>query len=173
MAWNPSLSLNPEFVRVLRTTLPRRRALFVAGLTAVLLAAGAWVVWNRSAPPAYESELFDHIPAYRAGRLARQVEGFGNESYGVLTVLLFALLFVLGPATAGLSFVQERLRGTAIFQQMSLLSPFRLAAGKFWGAGALSYFVALLLLPCALAAAWLGGVEWPKVARLYRFLLVG
>jgi hypothetical protein len=91
----------------------------------------------------------------------------------LLTVLLFALLFVLGPALAGLSFVQERLRGTAIFQQMSLLSPFRLAAGKFWGAGALAYFVALLLLPCALGAAWLGGLEAPKVARLYLFLLVG
>ena len=176
MAWNPSLSLNPEFVRVLRTTLPRRRALFVAGLTVVLLAAGAWVVWNRSAPPIYFRGSYEEIPydiALQAELHARQVKGFGAESYGVLTVLLFALLFVLGPALAGLSFVQERLRGTAIFQQMSLLSPFRLAAGKFWGAGALAYFVALLLLPCALAAAWLGGVELAKVARLYLFLLVG
>lgn len=172
MAWNPSLGLNPEFARALRTTLPRRRALFVAGLTAVLLAAGAWVVWSRSAPVAYEYVL-DESPAYQAERWALHVKNFGAESYGVLTVLLFALLFVLGPATAGLSFVQERLRGTAIFQQMTLLSPFRLAAGKFWGAGALAYFVALLLLPCALGAAWLGGVELPKVARLYLFLLVG
>src|SRR5205085_3873223 len=53
------------------------------------------------------------------------------------------------------------------------LSPFRLASGKFWGAGALAYFVALLLMPCALAAAWLGGVEPGKVFRLYLFLLVG
>ncbi|HWS89170.1 MAG TPA: hypothetical protein VN282_19515 [Pyrinomonadaceae bacterium] len=175
MAWNPSLSLNPEFVRALRTTLPRRRALFVAGLTVVLLAAGAWVVWNRSAPPipydAYR-ELIDD-PAHASRMWARQVKGFGSESYGILTVLLFALLFVLGPALAGLSFVQERLRGTAVFQQMSLLSPFRLAAGKFWGAGALAYFVALLLLPCALAAAWLGGVGFEKVSRLYLFLVVG
>jgi hypothetical protein len=173
MAWNPSLSLNPEFVRVMRTTLPRRRALFVAGLTGVLLAAGAWVVWNGSAPPGYGSPEVLDDPAYQASLWARQVKSFGSDSYGVLTVLLFALLFVLGPALAGLSFVQERLRGTAIFQQMSLLSPFRLAAGKFWGAGALSYFVALLLLPCALASAWLGGVDFNKVARLYLFLLVG
>src|SRR5215203_3125248 len=103
----------------------------------------------------------------------RQVKSFGSESYVILTVLLFALLFVLGPALAGLSFVQERLRGTTIFQQMTLLSPFRLAAGKFWGAGALAYFVALLLLPCALASAWLGGVEFDRVARLYLFLVVG
>ncbi|HEX8150419.1 MAG TPA: hypothetical protein VF591_24765 [Pyrinomonadaceae bacterium] len=176
MAWNPSWSLNPEFVRTLRTTLPRRRALFVAGLTVVLLAAGAWVVWNRSATPAYlyheYGDVSDSAPD-PAELWARQVKSFGAESYGVLTVLLFALLFVLGPATAGLSFVQERLRGTAIFQQMSLLSPYRLAAGKFWGAGALAYFVALLLVPCAVASAWLGGVESEKVARLYLFLLVG
>jgi hypothetical protein len=173
MAWNPSLSLNPEFVRVLRTTLPRRRALFVAGLTVVLLAAGAWVEWNQSAPSTYNVDVFQHDSAYFDALHARHVKRFGSESYGVLTVLLCALLFVLGPALAGLSFVQERLRGTAIFQQMSLLSPFRLAAGKFWGAGALAYFVALMLLPCALAAAWLGGVGFEKVARLYLFLLVG
>lgn len=181
MAWNPSLSLNPEFVRVLRTTLPRRRALFVAGLTVVLLAAGAWVVWSRSAPYDYgshrefearQTQTLD-LAAHEAEMHAAQLQRFGAESYGILTVLLFALLFVLGPALAGLSFVQERLRGTAIFQQMSLLSPLRLAAGKFWGAGALAYFVALMLVPCALAAAWLGGVDFNKVARLYLFLLVG
>ncbi|MBV8858278.1 MAG: hypothetical protein JOZ02_15205 [Acidobacteria bacterium] len=172
MAWNPSLSLNPEFVRTLRTTLPRRRALFVAGLTVALLAAGAWLVWNQSAPPLPYRDV-PYMPSELDALWGQQVKSFGSESYGILTVLLFALLFVLGPALAGLSFVQERLRGTAIFQQMSLLSPFRLASGKFWGAGALAYFVALLLVPCALAAAWLGGVGFEKVARLYLFLLVG
>jgi hypothetical protein len=173
MAWNPSLSLNPEFVRVLRTTLPRRRALFVAGLTVVLLTAGAWVLWNKSAPWPHEVYANWSDTPYEAEMHAQHLKSFGATSYGVLTVLLFALLFVLGPALAGLSFVQERLRGTAIFQQMSLLSPFKLAAGKFWGAGALAYFVALMLVPCALAAAWLGGVDGGKVARLYLFLLVG
>jgi hypothetical protein len=173
MAWNPSLSLNPELVRVLRTTLPRRRALFVAGLTVVLLAAGAWLVWNKSAPASYDLYVDWRDSAYEGELWAHRVQRFGAESYGILTVLLFALLFLLGPALAGLSFVQERLRGTAIFQQMSLLSPLRLAAGKFWGAGALPYFVALMLVPCALAAAWLGGVDYGKVARLYLFLLVG
>ncbi|MET0646639.1 MAG: hypothetical protein ABW208_08450 [Pyrinomonadaceae bacterium] len=173
MAWNPSLSLNPEFMRAMRTTLPRRRALFVAGLTVALLAAGAWLVWNNAAPSPYNVPVDVRDSGYEAARAARHVERFGATAYGVLTVLLFALLFVLGPATAGLSFVQERLRGTAIFQQMSLLSPFRLAAGKFWGAGALAYFVALMLLPCALVAAWLGGVAPEGVARLYLFLLVG
>ncbi len=63
MAWNPSLSMNPEFVRVLRTTLPRRRALFVAGLTAVLLAAGAWLVWNKTEPPFYLYESGGDVPS--------------------------------------------------------------------------------------------------------------
>src|SRR3712207_1738020 len=99
MAWNPSLSLNPEFVRVLRATLPRRRALFVAGLTVVLLAAGAWVIWNRSEPGyAYSDYSRLESPAYQSWVWARQVKSFGSESYGILTVLLFALLFVLGPA---------------------------------------------------------------------------
>jgi len=171
MAWNPTLGLNPEFVRGLRTSLPRRRALFVAGLTLALLAAGAWVVWNNSAPYVHEIKLDE--PAREAKRHAHHVRNFGRTAYTLLTVALFALLFMLAPAMAGLSFVLERLRGTAIFQQMSLLSPFRLAAGKFWGAGALAYFVALMLLPCALAAAWLGGFEPQKVARVYLFLFVG
>jgi len=171
MAWNPSDVLNPELLRGLRTTLPRRRALFVAGLTAALLAAGAWLLWNNSTPHYYEVDLDVADPA--AATRAFQVKSFGATAYGLLTVALFALLFMLGPAMAGLSFVQERLRGTAIFQQMSLLSPLRLASGKFWGAGALAYFVALMLLPCALAAAWLGELDADKVARLYLFLLVG
>jgi hypothetical protein len=172
MSWSPSESLNPEFLRALRVTLPRRRAVFVAGLTVAALAAGAWVVWNKSAPPYYNS-AYDDNPLVVAERQARQVLAFGSNAFGALTVALFALFFLLGPAMAALSFVQERLRGTAAFQQMTLLSPFRLAAGKFWGAGALAYFVALMLVPCALVSAWLGNVNPNKVARLYLFLLVG
>ena len=171
MAWNPTLVLNPELVRGLRTTLPRRRALFVAGLTAALLAAGAWLVWHNSEPYSYDVSLDD--PGREATLHAQHVRNFGATSYGLLTAALFALLFMLGPAMTALSFVQERLRGTAIFQQMSLLSPLRLAAGKFWGAGALAYFVALMLLPFALASAWLGEVDADRLARLYLFLLVG
>jgi hypothetical protein len=171
MSWNPSLSLNPELLRGLRVTLPRRRALFVAGLTLALVAAGAWIVWNKTAPYIHYSSLDD--PNYAADVYARHLKGFGSESFVVLTVALFALLFLLGPALAGLSFVQERLRGTAIFQQMTLLSPFRLASGKFWASGLLAYFGALMLLPFALAAAWVGGVNAQMVARVYLFLFVG
>jgi hypothetical protein len=171
MAWNPAAVLNPELLRGLRTTLPRRRALFVAGLTLALLAAGAWVVWNNAAPRWYDVDV--RSPGYEAHVHALQVRSFGETGFVVLTVVLFALIFMLGPAMAGLSFVQERLRGTAIFQQMTLLSPSGMAWGKFWGAGALAYFGALMLLPCALAAAWLGEISPHKVARLYLFLFVG
>lgn len=168
MAWNPADVLNPELLRGLRTTLPRRRALFVAGLTLALLAAAAWVVWNNAAPRWYDVNMDDPEYVY-----ALQMRSFGATGFSALTVVLFGLLFMLGPAMAGLSFVQERLRGTAIFQQMTLLSPFGMAWGKFWGAGALAYFVALMLLPCALAAAWLGEISPYKVTRLYLFLFVG
>ncbi len=181
MSWNLSTRLNPELVRGLRTTLPRRRALFVAGLTAALLAAGAWVVWNQWSPRWY---AVTGDPSERIARLHElHVIEFGRASFLVLMVTLFALLFMLGPAMAGLSFVQERLRGTAVFQQLGLLSPFRLAAGKFWGAGALAYFVALMILPCSVGAAWLagwspeesspGGVTLAQLPRLYLFLFVG
>lgn len=171
MSRNPSLSLNPELLRSLRVTLPRRRALFIAGLTLALVAAGAWIVWNKTAP--YTYDLMLDSPNYETDAYARHLKNFGNESFVVLTVALFALLFLLGPAMAALSFVQERMRGTAIFQQMTLLSPFRLASGKFWGSGLPAYFGALMLLPFALAAAWLGGVDAHRVARVYLFLFVG
>jgi hypothetical protein len=168
MGRDVSLRLNPELVRYLRAALPRRRALFVAGFTAAVVAGVGWIIWTRASNTyvygAYlsPSEL-----------LAIRQQMFGRESFNALTVVLFVLLFLLAPALAGLSFVLERLRGTAIFQQMSLLSPPRLAAGKFWGSGLLAYFVAALLLPCALAAAWVGSVNPRTVLRLYLFLFVG
>ncbi len=79
---------------------------------------------------------------------------------------LFGLLFVLAPATAALSFIQEKLRGTSIFQQMVLLSPFDLAVGKFFGSGLLAYFIAALILPFSAAAAVVGSLNIGMVFRL-------
>jgi hypothetical protein len=171
MSWNLTAGLNPELVRSLRVSLPRRRALFVAGLTVVVLAAGGWLLWAKTDPA---NEYPYHAPLKTAAELrADHLTGFGHEAFGALTVVLFALFFVFGPAMAGLSFVQERLRGTAIFQQMSLLPPARLAAGKFWGSGVLAYFVAALLVPFALLAAFVGGINPLLVLRLYLFMLIG
>jgi hypothetical protein len=166
MSRNITAGLNPEFVRGLRTSLPRRRAVFVAALTAAILAGVGWLLWQANAP--YEYYSLDP-----AARRAKHLSDFGRQSFGALTVILFGLLFVLAPAMAGLSFIQERMRGTAIFQQMSLLSPPRLAAGKFFASGLLAYFVAAMLLPAAALSAALGHVQANIVVRLYLFLLVG
>lgn len=171
MSWDVASSLNPEFVRIARTSLPRRRAMFIAGLTAALMAAGGWLLWQKSEPT-----LYSYGYGYswtEAERLAIQTRDFGRAAFEGLTVLLFALLFVFAPAAAGLSFVYERVRGTAVFQQMTLLSPLRQAAGKFWGSGLVAYFVAAMLLPAALVAGYLGETNPNKVLRIYLFLFVG
>jgi hypothetical protein len=173
MGWKLSARLNPEVVRSWRASLPRRRALFVAGMTLAVLAAGGWLLWTKTEPPLYKFEDATRIAISGEEVYALHLLAFGREAFVGLTVVLFALLFLLGPAMAGLSFVQERLRGTAIFQQMSLLTPRRLAAGKFWGSGVLAYFVAALLIPFALLAAFLGETNPYLVLRLYLFLLVG
>jgi hypothetical protein len=173
MSWNLTARLNPELLRSVRVSLPRRRALFVMGLTLVVLAAGGWLLWTKTEPwPDYYKQ--NEGRALTPDQLwAEHLLSFGREAFGALTVVLFALFFLLGPAMAGLSFVQERLRGTAIFQQMSLLSPVRLAAGKFWGSGVLAFFVAALLVPCALVAAFVGEINPLLVLRLYLFMLIG
>jgi|GEM_PF-3629832 len=171
MGWNLAACLNPELVRSVRTSLPRRRALFAAGLTLAVVAAAGWLLWTKTAPVDYHNA---GVPLRTEAELrAEHLTDFGREAFWGLSVVLFALVFLLGPAMAGLSFVQERLRGTAIFQQMNLLSPLRLAAGKFWGSGVLAYFVAALLVPFALVAALLGEVNPYVVLRVYLFLLVG
>ncbi len=166
MSWNITASLNPEFVRGMRMSLPRRRAVFVAALTVAILLGGGWLLWAASAPYRYDYLTDAHLHALR-------VRSFGGQTFKILTVTLFGLLFILAPAMAGLSFIQERLRGTAIFQQMSLLSPLRLTTGKFFASGLLAYFIAgILLLPTAFAAA-LGRTDAETIVRLYLFLFIG
>ena len=171
MGRSVTAKLNPEFVRGLRISLPPRRAAFAAALVLAVTCAGGWLLWNTTHPPLYRTSWMTEGELQEA--LANQTLRFGRTSVVGLTTALFGLLFILAPAAAGLSFVQERLRGTAVFQQMSLLSPFRLAAGKFLGSGFLAYFIAALLVPFALAAAWVGEAGAGKVTRLYLFLLVG
>jgi len=151
--------LNPELVRSLRITLPPRRVLFIAVFTIILLLVTSVVVWSNA--------LNQYLSS------AQQIKKFGGEMYWLLGVTLFALLFILTPATAALSFIQEKIRGTYIFQQMVLLSPFDLAVGKFVGSGLLGYFLAALIYPFFLAAAALAGVDFFQFLRLSLFLLIG
>ena len=154
------LAGNPELERVLRTNLPARRLLFIGGfaLCAVLVIGG--VTWNHYAGKEYYSEF-------------EELTRTGQDAYWAMTVLLFGLLFVLAPAMTALSFIQEKLRGTAIFQQMILIKPFDIALGKFFGSGAASYFAAMIIVPPALLAAVLGGEELDNVVSLFMFLIVG
>lgn len=160
MASSFNLLGNPELERVLRINLPARRLLFIAGfaLCAVLVVSG--LAWNSYASRSYYTQY-------------QQVTKAGRDAYWALTILLFGLLFVLAPAMTALSFIQEKLRGTAIFQQMILMKPLDVAIGKFLGSGVASHFAALIILPCALLAALLGALKLEDVLTLYLFLIVG
>jgi hypothetical protein len=96
-----------------------------------------------------------------------------RATFWTLTTVLFGLMFVLAPAMTALSFIQEKLRGTAIFQQMILMRPLDIAVGKFLGSGAASYFAAMIILPFAMIAALLGNEKPGAVFSLYLFLIVG
>jgi hypothetical protein len=160
MASSFNLPGNPELDRILRISLPARRLLFIGGFAlAIVLVVGA-LSWNSYAGRSYYS-------AYQ------QITYAGRQAYWALTVILFGLLFVLAPAMTALSFIQEKLRGTAIFQQMILIKPLDIAVGKLLGSGAASYFAALIILPFALLAAFIGDQEFESVFNLYLFLIVG
>jgi ABC-2 family transporter protein len=160
MSLNLTARLNPEILRSLRVSLPPKRVLFIAVLTNVLLFVVGGVFWNQAVGRKYLSS-------------AEQLQRFGSDMFWLLTLALLALLFVLTPATAALSFIQEKIRGTAIFQQMVLLSPFDLALGKFVGSGLIGYFVAALVYPFFMLTALLGDVSLEKFVRISLLLLVG
>jgi hypothetical protein len=157
---NWTARLNPELLRSLRVTLPPKRVLFISGLTMALLMIVAGVLWNDATSRTYLTR-------------AQQLDKFGGEMYWLLAVVLFALLFILTPATAALSFIQEKIRGTAIFQQMVLVSPFEMALGKFFGSGLIGYFLTMLIFPFFMLAAAMGGADFFTFVRTSLFLLVG
>jgi hypothetical protein len=160
MASSFNLPGNPELDRILRINLPARRLLFIGGfaLSVVLIISG--LEWNSYAGKDYYSEF-------------EQIKHAGRETYWLLTTILFGLLFVLAPAMTALSFIQEKLRGTAIFQQMILLKPLDIAIGKYLGSGAASYIAAMIILPFALLAALIGDQKSDDVLSLYLFLVIG
>ncbi|HEV7842659.1 MAG TPA: hypothetical protein VGO69_03140, partial [Pyrinomonadaceae bacterium] len=160
MASSFNLLGNPELDRILRVNLPARRLLFIGGFALAIVMVVAGLQWNTYASRDYYTSF-------------EQVTHAGRETYWTLTVVLFGLLFVLAPAMTALSFIQEKLRGTAIFQQMILIKPLDIAIGKFLGSGAASYFAAMVILPFALIAALVGNQSTESVFSLYLFLFVG
>jgi hypothetical protein len=161
MSTNWTTRLNPEILRSLRVALPPRRVLFITIATIILLFITGSVFLNEAiSRTSYRSTEGD-------------IKYAASEMYWVLTYVLFALLFVLTPATAALSFIQEKIRGTAIFQQMVLLSPFDLAVGKFIGSGLIGYLIAALIFPFFLLTAIIGNVHLNQFVRISAFLLIG
>jgi hypothetical protein len=157
---NWTARLNPELLRSLRVTLPPKRVLFITGLTLALMMVVGGVLWNGAT-----SRI--HLTT------AQQLDKFGDDMYWLLAVVLFALLFILTPATAALSFIQEKVRGTSIFQQMILSSPLEMAAGKFVGSGLIGYLLTALIFPFFMTAAAIGEVNFFRVVRTSLFLLIG
>lgn len=157
---NWTARLNPELLRSLRVTLPPKRVLFIAGLTLALMMVAGGVFWNEATNRLYLTS-------------AEQVKKFGYDMFWLLAVVLFALLFILTPATAALSFIQEKVRGTAIFQQMVLSSPFDMALGKFVGSGLIGYLLTALIFPFFMLTAAIGEVDFIGFVRLSFFLLMG
>jgi hypothetical protein len=160
MASSFNLLANPELDRILRINLPGRRLLFIGGFALALVLVVAAFSWNDYARHNYFNTA-DTI------RLA------GRQAHWALTVILFGLLFVLAPAMTALSFIQEKLRGTAIFQQMVLMKPLDIALGKFFGSGAASYFAAMIIMPFSILAALVSDEEIESVFALYLFLIIG
>jgi len=146
-------ALNPEFVRNVRAQLRPGKMLTAAIICGVLsLAAGAGLAFT-------------------------WVDAAAN-SWG-LTLLSFALgaqvyVLLLGGGIACLHAIQrEKESNTFDFQRVTRLTPRELALGKLFGAPALSYFVALCLLPAAIVGAVTGGAAPAFVVAAYVILLLG
>lgn len=159
------MNFNPELTRALRTTLPARRAFFIFAATLALVLIDSGLLWN--------SHLTDS--GWKSPFAAKlwQYRQWGRDVRDGLEVILFGLFFILAPATAALTFVQEKLRGTYIFQQMMLLTPARLATGKFIGSGLLAYFIAAIIFPFYIAAAVIGEQSLSEIVRISLLLIIG
>ncbi|MCP9493068.1 MAG: ABC transporter permease [Pyrinomonadaceae bacterium MAG19_C2-C3] len=162
------MNLNPELTRALRTTLPARRAFFIFAATLALVLIGGGLVWNGYQVP---QNLNPNQMAYH--NEADQLRWAGRDMREILEVILFGLFFIIAPATAALTFVQEKLRGTYIFQQMMLLAPARLATGKFIGSGLLTYFIAAIVFPFYIVAAVVGEQSIIEIVRISLLLIIG
>jgi hypothetical protein len=152
--------INPELVKSFRTSLSPRKTIFVTLLALSLACVIAGISWVSSAPP---------IPDYDY----RQLERAGKDAFFAYTIVLVALLFIIGPAMSAISLIQERLRGTAIFQQMVLISPFELAMGKLLGSSLLVYFAALVFSPFFILSAGLADIGPNQLFRIGIFFVFG
>ena len=77
MGFNPAFYLNPEFVKSVRTHLPRRRVVFVLGFTVALVAVLGGLIWN--------SDI--NVGGTHPPPLAQRLRIFGQDSYEVSMII--------------------------------------------------------------------------------------
>ncbi len=152
--------LNPEFLRNVRIQLTPRRALFAGGLALTLITIVYFLSWSGTEPNPYSPANYNHF------------KEFGDASFKFLLLAQFILLHVIATSAAGGSMVQERMRGTLIFQQMTLLSPHEMLLGKLFGSTATCYFLAAIVMPFALVSGLIAGIAPNNLALLFLLLIV-
>ncbi len=152
--------INPELVKSFRISLAPRRVIMMALMAASVALVIAGVSWATYADTRQVSL------EVRIGRAAAM-------AFDAYFVVLVALMFVMAPALTALSFIQEKLRGTAIFQQMVLLSPFDAAIGKFVGSTLAVYFIVLILSPFFILSAALSGASQSNFAIYCALIFFG
>ncbi|MBX7218590.1 MAG: hypothetical protein K1Y36_01475 [Blastocatellia bacterium] len=148
---------NPEFVRNVRL----QHNLMLGGtvILVVVLALVEMLLWM--------SVYSNIVPPWEIW------SKFGQTSFYVLLFGEFILFFCAAAGAIGSSFAKERVAGTLLFQQMTLLSPHEMILGKLLGAAAPCYLWTAMLLPFSLLAAGLANLDWWFVGQSYLILLVG
>lgn len=116
--------------------------------------------------------LKKHFPELKALEAEVKQERFGKNFIFPLSVVGFIVLFIAAPIATAFSFIQEKMRDTYIFQQMTLLSPAKLTAGKFLGWLALPYLVIAIVLPFWLFAAYCAALGIDAVVANLAFAFV-
>lgn len=152
---------NPEFLRNVRLQVTPRRTLFASGLTLFLILVGYFLTWIGTEPSPYVQENYNHF------------QEFGSSSFALLLFGQFVLLHIIATSLVGGSVIQERVRGTLIFQQMSLLSPHEMLLGKLFGSSAMCYVLAALTMPFALFSASAARISPITLFWIYTLLFVG
>lgn len=151
---------NAEFLRNVRVQLTPRKLVFTLGLTLGLIFIGEILVWAGTAPTSYSPADYNHL------------KEFGKASFNLLFFSQLILLTAVAVSAVGGSMVQEKMRNTLIFQQMTLLSPHEVLLGKIFGSTAVYYLLAALMMPFSIISGSLGGISLDSLASIYATLFL-
>ncbi len=152
---------NAEFLRNVRVQLTPRRLMFTSGLTLGLIIISELLIWAATAKTGYSSLDYN-----------RWAE-FGMASFNLLFFAQIILLTAMAPSVVGGSIIQERLRNTLIFQQMTLLSSHEVLLGKMFGSTIVYYVLAALIMPFAVLGGLIARIPLDSLVGIYLVLLVG